>query len=83
MMPISGAKDLLSAALLFAGYRRRKPILAIPMMAVAFFSMAACGGGGSSSTTTPPGTPAGTYTATVNAKSGNLSHNTVLTLIVQ
>jgi hypothetical protein len=73
---------LLASSVLFAGYRRRKPLLAIPMIAVAFFGMTACGGG-SSSTTTPPGTPAGTYTATVTAKSGSLSHNTALTLIVQ
>jgi len=46
--------------------------------------MAACGGGGSSTTTTTtPGTPAGTYTATVTAKSGSLNHTTTLTVIVQ
>jgi hypothetical protein len=72
---------LLASSLLFAGYRRRKPALAIPMIAVFFFGLAACGGGSSSSQT--PGTPAGTYTATVTAKSGNLSHNTPLTVIVQ
>jgi len=75
---------LLASALLFAGYRRRKPALAIPMIALAFLGMAACGGGGSSTTTTTtPGTPAGTYTATVTAKSGSLNHTTTLTVIVQ
>jgi len=75
---------LLACGLLFAGYRRRKPALAIPMIAVAFLGMAACGGGGSSTTTTTtPGTPAGTYTATVTAKSGSLNHTTTLTVIVQ
>ena len=73
---------LLASGLLFAGYRRRKPALAIPMIAVAFLGMAACGGGGSSTTTTP-GTPAGTYTATVTAKSGSLNHTATLTVIVQ
>jgi FG-GAP-like repeat/Abnormal spindle-like microcephaly-assoc'd, ASPM-SPD-2-Hydin len=72
---------LFASGLLFAGYRRRRPALAIPMIVVAFFGMAACGGG--SSTTMTPGTPAGTYTATVAAKAGSLSHNTALTVIVQ
>ena len=62
---------LLASGLLFAGYRQRKPALAIPMIAVALFGMAACGGG-SSTTTTSPGTPAGSYTATVTAQSGSL-----------
>lgn len=72
---------LLASGPLFAAYRRREPALAIPMIAVAFFGMAACGGG--SSTTMTPGTPGGTYAATVTAKSGNLSRNTALTVVVQ
>jgi hypothetical protein len=73
---------LLASGLLFAGYRWRKPTLAIPMIAVAFFGMAACGGGSSAGSTTP-GTPSGTYTATVTAKSGSLNHTAELTVIVQ
>ena len=73
---------LLASGLLFAGYRQRKPALAIPMIAVALFGMAACGGG-SSTTTTSPGTPAGSYTATVTAQSGSLKSVVGLTLVVQ
>jgi hypothetical protein len=72
---------LLGSGFLFAGYQRR-PVLGIPMIAVLLFGMTACGGGGSSSSTTTPGTPAGTYTATITAKSGSLSHNTALTVNV-
>jgi len=54
--------------------------LAVALIAVEFLGMAGCGGGGSSST---PGTPAGTYTATVTATSGNLNHRTALTVVVQ
>jgi hypothetical protein len=83
-MPASWMMLLLASGLLFAGYRRRIRLLGIPMIAVAFLAMPGCGGGGgSSSSTTTPGTPAGTYTATVTAKSGSLSHNTALTVIVQ
>jgi hypothetical protein len=82
MMPITWTIVLLACGLLFAGYRRRIPALAIPMIAVALLGVAACGGSGSS-TTNAPGTPAGTYTATVTAKSGNLSHTTTVTVIVQ
>ena len=82
MIPIAWTIVLLGSGLLFAVYRRR-PGLGIPMIAVLLFGITACGGGGSMSSTTTPGTPAGTYTATVTAKSGSLSHNTALTVIVQ
>jgi hypothetical protein len=71
---------LLACSLLFAGYRRRIPALAIPMIAVALFGMAACGGG---SSTTTSGTPAGTYTATVTAQSGSVKSVVGLTVVVQ
>ena len=82
MMPVRWTIVLLASGLLCLGYCRRIPALAIPMVFVAFFGMAACGGGSSSATTTP-GTTAGTYTATVTAKSGTLNHTTTLTAIVQ
>jgi len=82
MVPIAWTIVLLGSGLLFAVYRRR-PGLGIPMIVVLLFGITACGGGGSMSSTTTPGTPAGTYTATVTAKSGSLSHNTALTVIVQ
>lgn len=82
-MPISWTMVLLASGLLFAGYRRRTRFLAVPVIALAFLAMPGCGGGGSPPPTTTPGTPAGTYKATVTAKSGSLSHNTTLTMIVQ
>jgi beta-propeller repeat-containing protein/centrosomal CEP192-like protein len=49
--------------------------------------LCACGGGGSPSTSTPPlnasGTPAGTYTIVITAKSGTTTQTQNLTLVVQ
>ncbi len=61
--------------------------LAVPvlLLAMTIGAIGGCGGGGS--TPPPPpvnnGTPAGTYTLTVTAASGNLTHTQQLTLIVQ
>ncbi|HET6217415.1 MAG TPA: FG-GAP-like repeat-containing protein [Acidobacteriaceae bacterium] len=66
--------------------RKRALLMAITVIAYAGLSVIGCGGGGSSSsahTTTTPGTPAGTYTATITAVSGSLSHNTSMTVVVQ
>jgi hypothetical protein len=82
MTPIAWTIAVLASGLLFAGYRRRIPALALPMIAVVLLGMAGCSGG-STSSANAPGTPAGTYTATVTAKSGSLSHTTALTVIVQ
>jgi hypothetical protein len=46
------------------------------------FSMS-CGGSSSSTTHTSPGTPAGTYTATITAASGSTSHIMPLKVVVQ
>lgn len=71
-------------SLLFVGKRRR--VFYLPLMVLVFL-MPACGGGNSSSTpppsTTSKGTPAGTYTASITATSGSLSHQVTLTVIVQ
>lgn len=74
---------LLGSGLLFSGYRRRKSALTFAVITVAFFTMVGCGGGSASTSNTMPGTPVGTYTATITAKSGTLGHNTTLTVIVQ
>ena len=79
---IGGMLAMLVSGLLFVGCRRRIQALAVPLIAVAFLTLPGCGGGGSSPTTTP-GTPAGSYTATVTASAGNLKHTTALTVIVQ
>jgi uncharacterized repeat protein (TIGR01451 family) len=65
------------------GNNRRRKIAGVAVLCVLFGLLAlqpACGG-----TKTPAvvsGTPAGTYTITVTATSGTLSHNTILTLTV-
>jgi uncharacterized repeat protein (TIGR01451 family) len=65
------------------GNNRRRKIAGVAVLCVLFGLLAlqpACGG-----TKTPAvvsGTPAGTYTITVTATSGTLSHNTTLTLTV-
>lgn len=72
---------LLGSGWLTRRNRRRFPVLAAPVIALALASWVACGS--SSSSHTVPGTPAGTYTATIAASSGSLSHNTTLQVVVQ
>jgi hypothetical protein len=74
----------------FAQTRRQRLALSAPIAGVLLFlalQIVGCGGGGSTGPPPPPppptGTPAGTYMVTVTATSGNLSHNTTLTLVVQ
>lgn len=84
-MPLPGMLLLLGSVGLLLRNRKRLAAIAVPaMMALAF--CVACGGGSSYTTPPPhttPGTPSGTYTVTITATSGNLSHNLVLQVIVQ
>ena len=66
---------------ILAGTRKRRFALATPAALFLMLSMS-CGGSGSSGSQTTPGTPAGTYTATVTAASGNLSHTMALQVVV-
>jgi hypothetical protein len=72
----------------FACARRRRALAGVTLAAMLLLvalGLASCGGGSSGTTTTPPvtGTPAGTYSITVTATSGSLSHQAVVTLNVQ
>jgi hypothetical protein len=61
--------------------RRKRLVTVVAPLLVVFVSLVGCGGGG------PPsykmGTPSGTYSATITATSGSLSHNMTLTVVVQ
>jgi hypothetical protein len=79
-MPLLGLLGLL-----FLRKRQRLSILVVLLIAATFAPWIGCGGGkgkGSPSQTTPD-TPAQTYTATVTAISGNLTHTTTLQVVVQ
>jgi hypothetical protein len=82
-LPLAWSLMLLGSTWLLVRSRKGLPVLAAPMMLLAL-AWVACGGGGSSpSSHTTPGTPAGTYIATVNATSGNLSRSIALQVIVR
>jgi hypothetical protein len=80
---------LLLAFLILRAFRthRQCPSRAFPFAALVLFLMLqeiGCGRGNSAPPPPPPptGTPAGSYTVTVTATSGNTTHATTLTLIV-
>jgi ABC-type glycerol-3-phosphate transport system substrate-binding protein len=65
--------------------RRLKPALALGALLL-LAALFGCGGGGGSGppiVQNPQGTPAGTYTVTVNAASPNANASTPVTLIVK
>jgi hypothetical protein len=57
----------------------------LSILTLIMIGMASCGGGlvGNNSVTAQPGTAPGTYTISVTATSGSLSHSTQVTLIIQ
>jgi hypothetical protein len=81
-LPVSGLA-LVGMGLRSKRSRRRR--LLMGMLLSGFFALILFVQGCSSSktTTTTTGTPAGTYTVTVNAASGNATRSTVVTLVVQ
>ena len=71
----------------FARTRRQRFTGVVPLAGIVIFLLLqtiGCGGSSSSSPAPPPptGTPAGTYSVTVTGASGNTTHTTTLTLIV-
>jgi acetyl esterase/lipase len=80
-MPLAWTATLLAASVLWRR-KRRLPALAASLMVLAITVVVGCGGGSTTSQTTP-GTPSGTYTATVTATSGTLRSQTSLTVVVQ
>lgn len=83
-MPLIWSLMFLGSVWVWLRCRKHLPVLATPVIILAFVFLVGCGGSGSSSTThTTAGTPTGTYTATVTATSGSTSHNLALQVIVQ
>lgn len=82
---------MLSCVFLLGVPRKRRYGTLLSILFFAFMMTAvSCGGGGSSTGgggggggTTDPGTPTGTYTVTVTATSGSLTHTTQFSLTVQ
>jgi hypothetical protein len=63
--------------------RKRKWLLVALSAMVVLGTAIGCGGGSPTSPITTPGTPAGSYTGTITAGSGNLSHTATVTIVVQ
>jgi hypothetical protein len=74
---------MLGSACLWVRSRKCRPMLVAPLTMLVLVFWIGCGRGGSSSSHTTPGTPPGTYTSTITASSGGLSHSMTLTVIVQ
>jgi len=81
-LPVSGLV-LLGLGLSGKLSRRRRLILGLLLGGCFALILFPAGCSSSSTTTTTTGTPAGTYSVTVNAVSGSATRSTVVTLIVQ
>jgi hypothetical protein len=82
-MPLTWTVIWLGSGWLLLRNRKRLPALAAPMVVLVLASSVGCGGGNSSSSHTTPGTPLGTYTATITATSGSVNQNMTLTVVVK
>jgi hypothetical protein len=71
---------LLGSCWLWVRTRKRMPALIAPALALLLTSALSCGGGASHSS---PGTPSGTYTATITASGSGVSYNLPLTVVVR
>jgi hypothetical protein len=78
--PVSGLA-LLGVGL--GGKRQRRWLMALLLSGFLGLILFLQGCSSSKTTTTTTGTPAGTYTVTVNAVSGNATRSAVVTLVVQ
>jgi len=85
--PWSGTVALMLAGFFLTGCPRKRQYRnkshALLVFALLLTIMGCGGGGGSRAPRTDPGTPTGSYTVTVTASSGSLSHNVSFTLFVQ
>jgi hypothetical protein len=84
-MPLAFTLMLLGSGWFWLRTRKRGPTLLSPVMVLALAAFVSCGGNGSGggSHQTTPGTPAGTYAATITATAGSVSHTTALQVVVQ
>ena len=73
--------------MLVGPFVQRRRILKLTTISLLLLSSLSCGGGGSTGSTrqgpTDPGTPKGSYTITITATSGSLTHTTSLSVSVQ
>jgi hypothetical protein len=84
-LPVASMPLLVLVGLLTLRRRKTLSMLGALLIVAAFTPLIGCesGSGMSSHSQTAPGTPSGTYTITVTATSGTLTHNAVLQVIVQ
>jgi hypothetical protein len=81
IVPYLGWLTLFFLIAVLAQSRRRPGFAGIGFAVLLACMVAGCGGG--NSTGVPAGTQAGTYTVTIAATSGSLTHNTTLTVVVK
>jgi len=84
VMPLAFTMMLIVSGWFWLCRRKRWSVVLSPVLLAVLVVFVSCGGnGGEKTTDSSPGTPAGTYTATVMATSGSISHQMTLQLVVQ